>query len=139
MIYKVCVFSSNLSINFILNLESAGPSTDTRCLRKVSSSLLIYFLYLYNDCRFRYGTGAFVCLLHSRVSDFPCTTFMLSHIETHCLKSSLLIWLGIEPNITNGSRRRSTNGVHITICFNMVPRVGIEPTTPDSSDRCSTN
>ena len=77
-------------------------------------------LYLHYGCRFRYDTGAFVCLLHLRVSDFPCTTFMLSHIETHCLKSSLLIWLGIEPNITDGSRRRSTNGVHITICFNMV-------------------
>lgn len=44
----------------------------------------------------------------------------LHHIETHCLESSLLIWLGIEPNNTDGSRRRSPIGVHITICFNIV-------------------
>lgn len=54
----------------------------------------------------------FVLIYHSRC----CDSY---HIETHCLESSLPIWSGIEPNNTDGSRRRSAIGVHIAMCFNM--------------------
>ena len=150
-VYVSIIHPNLFIVNFILNLESAGPSTDTRCLRKVSSSILIYFLYLYNDCRFRYGTGAFVCLLHLCVSDFPRTTFMLSHIERHSvavfayagndqdLKECLSIWCQeLESNQPHPMLQNGALPTELSWHITLGCRTGVEPASTGFTIRCST-
>ena len=88
MIYIVCIFFIQsiyqhylkFRIGWARHLAYFCPWAASAKFHPAYSSILYELHY---GCRFRYDTGAFVCLLHLRVSDFPCTTFMLSHIEGH--------------------------------------------------------